>query len=551
MIIDSIRGAAASGQDQAAGAAIPHKRLLIVIAWVALSVAALWPVFATSVPPLIDLPNHLARIHILNNIDDDPVLGANYRAEPSVMPNLAMEIIVTPLAKAMGVRGAGRLFVAMTMLVLIGGTLFLHRVLHGRTGLWPAAVFLILYNHALVWGLVGFLFALGVALFAFAGWVALRDRPLRMRLPLFCAAALALFFLHLLGLAVYGLLVVVFELKRGLARPRDMRRVPRDWAVAGATFLPALVLIAISAGRAPGQFMVDYGGLGLKLRAILAPTLTYMETLDGVLLLFLGGALLFGLLTRRIGIYRGMGLALIVLAGLVVVIPAWMNGAFGAAWGMDLRLSIALAFVAIATLDFRMKSRRVALVLGAVGLVLFAARVVTITEAWTGYDRQFTEFREAVSAIEPGAAIFQAQSDKANPDIAGGRMPQVYWHMVTQAVVTSGAFVPTLFTDPAKQPVLASAAREAVDTPYGAPVVTSDLMAWTDPARYRQLGPIVDKSGMRHYEAMWQDNFDYVVVLHQGSKANPAPAFLIPFAAGSFFDIYRVESAEPSRSRAQ
>jgi hypothetical protein len=191
------------------------------------------------------------------------------------------------------------------------------------------------------------------------------------------------------------------------------------------------------------------------------------------------------------------------------------------------------------------------LVLGAVGLVLFAARVVTITETWTGYDRQFSEFREAASAIEPGAAIFQAQSEQANPDIAGGRLPQVYWHMVTQAVVTSGAFVPTLFTDPAKQPVRASPGRAAIDTPYGAPVETSELMAWTDPARFEQLGPIVDESGMRHYEAMWQDNFDYVVVLHQGNEANPAPEFLSPFAAGSFFDIYRVTPGGAAESPAR
>lgn len=551
MIIDSIRGVAASGQDQAAEASIPHKRLLIALAYVALSVAALWPVFATSSPPLIDLPNHLARLHILENIADDPVLQANYRAERSVMPNLAMEIVVGPLVRLLGVWSAGRLFVAMTMLVLIIGTVTLHRVLHGRIGLWPAAVFLILYNHALVWGLVGFLFTLGMALCGFAGWIFLREKPMWRRLMLFTGLATGLFFMHLLGLAVYGLLVGAYELKRGLARPRDMRRVWRDWAVTGATFAPALVLLAISAARAPGEFMVDYGGLGLKLRAILAPTLTYMETLDGILLIFLGGALLFGLLTRRIGVYRGMGLPLIVLAGLVVAIPAWMNGSFGAAWGMDMRLSIALAFVAIATLDFRMRSRRVALVLGAVGLVLFAARAVTITESWTGYDRQFTEFREAASAIEPGAAIFQVQSDRANPDIRNGRLPQVYWHMVTQAVVTSGAFVPTLFTDPAKQPVLPSASREAIDTPYGAPVETSELMAWTDPARFERLGPLIDESGMRHYQAMWQDNFDYVVVLHQGSQTNPAPEYLNPFAAGSFFDIYRVKRGGAAESPAQ
>jgi hypothetical protein len=52
------------------------------------------PVYLTVVPPLLDYPNHLARMHILLNIPHSEVLQSFYEIQWAVIPNLAMDLIV-------------------------------------------------------------------------------------------------------------------------------------------------------------------------------------------------------------------------------------------------------------------------------------------------------------------------------------------------------------------------------------------------------------------------------------------------------------------------
>jgi hypothetical protein len=102
-----------------------------VAAYVALGAFTLSPLLFVSVPPLVDYPDHLARMWIL-------VYGSeNYVANWHLLPTLAMDLVVPPLAQIMPVEAAGKLFIALTMALLVIAKVVLHRVLHGRVGLWP------------------------------------------------------------------------------------------------------------------------------------------------------------------------------------------------------------------------------------------------------------------------------------------------------------------------------------------------------------------------------------------------------------------------------
>ena len=52
-----------------------------------------------------------------------------------LVPTLAIDLIVPPLAQIVTVEMAGRLFIALTMTLSVIATVVLHRVLHGRIGL--------------------------------------------------------------------------------------------------------------------------------------------------------------------------------------------------------------------------------------------------------------------------------------------------------------------------------------------------------------------------------------------------------------------------------
>src|SRR5262249_56623512 len=97
------------------------------------------PLLWVSVPPLIDYPNHLARMWVLVEDGRITALAQNYAVHWRLGPNLAMDLIIPPLAPVMPLEVAGRPFIAITMLCLFAGTAGLHRGLYCRICLWRVA----------------------------------------------------------------------------------------------------------------------------------------------------------------------------------------------------------------------------------------------------------------------------------------------------------------------------------------------------------------------------------------------------------------------------
>jgi len=505
-----------------------------------ISVAALVPLLIVDVPPLVDYPNHLARLHVIATVSTDPAIAANYRVAWHAMPNLALEAVTWPFLGLLPVEWLGRLFIALTFALLAGGTVWLHRLLHGRVGLWPAAAWLFLYNHLLIMGFLGYLFALGATLVLFAAWIAAERWPLWRRLAVFPAAAVALFFGHLFALAVYGVCVAAYELWKGLPELRNGgRRVLARWSIAAWQFVPAGLVVLATMPEA-GERSFHYGPFLAKIRALWSPVLTWYKPVDAALILFVLGVLIAGLASRRLILAPALRLPVAVLAVLAVLMPFWIEGAWGSIWYADLRLPLALALLLVAGLRPHAVSAKLALAVGCAAAVLFTARIADVTADWHAVDRDFAEFRAALDMVEPGASLLPVQKRDAARDGGTRQFDEAYWNMGMLAVIDRAAFLPTLFTDPAKQPVQAAAGRAGMDTPYGWPI-GYDLLA------DGIAGPAADKpsaapttGSARRFWAGWPERYDYVVVTHFGAAGNPAPERLARVHAGSFFDLYRV-----------
>src|SRR5258708_9339791 len=170
-----------------------------------LSGLTLSPLLWAAVPPLVDYPNHLARMWILAQNGALTDLANNYAVAWRLLPNLAMDLVVPALAQIMPLEIAGRLFIALTMLSLVAGTMTLHRALHGRMSLWPLSALLFLYNAALFWGFLNCLFGIGMFLLAFSGWISSRHWRTAPRLLAFSVIASLLLILHLFAFCLYAL----------------------------------------------------------------------------------------------------------------------------------------------------------------------------------------------------------------------------------------------------------------------------------------------------------------------------------------------------------
>lgn len=515
-------------------------RHAVALVYTILTIAALSPVFAVEVPPLVDLPNHLARLHIISGFEDSAALRDNYQVRWGVMPNLAMDLLLLPLAAVAPIELLSRFFVAGTMLLTIGGTLLLHRTLHGRLGFSALAVYILLYNQVFAWGFLNNLFGLSMAMLAFAGWIALRDKPWRLRLPLFAVLTVVLFFSHIVALALYGILVGGYEFSREIPGfRRNWRPTIRTWLPGAAQFVPPALLLVLTAPPPPDTTIVFYGTVFDKIRAILSPFMMYIDSVDSAILGFVLFVAVMAGLSRQFRVARGMALPLIILVLLALAMPLWVNGRYGGIWAMDLRIFTFAAFIAVASLRFEWESRPFAAGIAAACVVMFGVRLAEIHIDWRVYDRQVREYRQAALLIEPGSSILQSQTLPTAPPTAPNGFGPVYWNLATYSVIDRDGFVPTIFTDPTKQPVGASAARAIIDTPFGNLPGVVELLAAADIGLRGQV-PMVEKDGTLAYWTDWPHRFDYVVVVAGVEIPESLGPLLEAKHTGSFFAIYRV-----------
>jgi hypothetical protein len=527
-------------------------RLSRAAAYVGLCALTLLPLFLVSIPPLVDYPNHLARMSILLSAGDDPTLSANYEPHWRLLPNLAMDLIVPPLAHFVSLESAGWLFVAATMILLILGTLTLHRVLHGRLGLWPLCSLLFLYNAVLSWGFLNYLFALSVTLLGFSGWVATAHWPRHIRTGVFAIFAALLLIFHLFALGVYGLLVVTFEIgNRFAARRFDDNKA---WigsaaavALALAQFVPAGALWLASLANG-GRGYTAMGDLGARFYGFLAPVAfsNPPAIFDRLIMIFSCVFLYIAWRQRALYLAHAMRVPLVAMLVASAFMPEWVSGS----WAAQIRLPVAATFVLIASLTPRSPRRGVLPVFAVAALALLGVRVWSVAESWQEASDRFAEFRAAARVIPRGARIVIVQSampkDWGNASRHSWLLPTsttTYDHLAALAVIDRAAFIPLLFTgwvaiDPAPRNRDLASMLGGTLTPAQLVARASRDVATPGPNDRDVLGQMPCCFD-------WPEIYDVVLWIDFGHPPDVLLPQLEPLSSGSFFHIYRIARANP------
>ena len=101
------------------------------------------PLFVVDVPPLLDYPNHLARMYVLAFGAHDPILSQMYEQHWAIIPNLVIDLIVPHMLKVMPIYVAGRIVLGATLLLPLAGVIAYHRATFGVRSYWPLAAALI------------------------------------------------------------------------------------------------------------------------------------------------------------------------------------------------------------------------------------------------------------------------------------------------------------------------------------------------------------------------------------------------------------------------
>jgi hypothetical protein len=488
------------------------------LAFTALAAVLLVPLFLTQIPPLLDYPNHLARMTILADEGRDPALARIYSVHWRIVPNIGIDLAMPLLMRFMPLLDAGKVFVALALVLPILGVSALHRAVFGVRSWWPLAACLVAYNRLFFTGFLNFLIGVGLAMLFAAAWERQREGAVWRRLATGVVAGVVIFFCHLIAVAFYGLLLLALE----AAVAWRNRRVDRSQLLLAVPFvIPAILYLQapISAASPEGGGLIGvirryYWALaaephGLKLYGLIGPFLTYSrrgDILAIVLVLFLLGAFAIG---RRLQIAPSLAGAFVLMLLLYPVTPFFL---METAW-VDQRLPILAGFLLFAGTLPRVPRRTATLMAVAVATMILV-RTLVIGWAWGGHDAVIEDFRQVIAPVGPGDRVLVVQADRNadpkamvnNPDSVRAMLENdSTMHLPALLVIEHDAFWPLLFTAPTKQPVRANPPYDAISLPEGELPWIGGLAA-PGPEALRWAPYLPD----------WEHKFDWVLVLHPG-----------------------------------
>jgi hypothetical protein len=493
------------------------------------------PIWTHQVPPLSDYANHLARMHAIAKLSTDPTLAQYYQVNWQIIPNLTMDLIVPLLGRFMRIYLAGQLFIVFTFVLIVSGVMALSRSLLGRWSAVPLMATPLLYNYVFLVGVMNYIFGIGLALWALAGWIWLRERAWPLRLIMATVFVIALFFCHLFAVGLFGIGLLAHELWR-LYQSSDRPIGPRlaVFVSGGLPFLPVLPLLWAS----PTMHLVS--DVSWEPRGKI-DGLMYVIELYSDIVAFIIAATIAGAATwaARRGLLRVHPLAwMLLLVGTAVYLA--LPRVMFATYMTDQRLPIALALMLIACVDVSLQHRLVRRAFIAVLLTLVIVRVIEVNVSWANLSTTTSEFRNSIKRIKPGSKVLVAYGTATGgDDVADLGLV----HAACLAIIERSALVTTAFTVVGKQVLhVRPEYRALVDTEDGTPPsIDKLLLAAEDP-------PEEDEP----YWYGWPGRYDYLYILFTDDVTeNPDPDRLTLVQNGSRFQLYRIKAPPPPVAQRQ
>lgn len=488
--------------------------LRTALLWLAVVAATLAPILTAQVPPGADMPNHIARAHILAHLAGDTDLQRYYEPAWQVLPNLAADGIMLALMPFMDAYAAGKSTLVLAVLLLFAGTALLRRAVTGRVGLMPLGAALFVYSPLLALGLVNFLIGAGLVLVATALWLMGRRWPWPAHLAVASGLATLVFLAHALALAAYGLIVAALRL--GQWRHCDRPSWREDGVLAASFAVPAALWLMVKASTHGG--LTRFGGWRERLDALIAPS-SYFQDSDLAVAAGLAVLAAWLLWTGRLKAAPALRWPLLALVAVALVMPQQLLGV----WLTHIRLPVIAALMFLAAAEVRLPDRKLLTAVVAALAVFGAVRLATVERAVAHCDAKRQEMQSALATLPKAPRILPVITPDA---VVGDCLFSNYWHMPALAVIDKSALFPLIFVN--MQPLaLAPDVRHL--------------------SRHQQRALFSDELSGRPRDAWgrmiaegWRRDFDHLVWMYPGTTPPAASAGVDAVASGSFFTIYRI-----------
>jgi hypothetical protein len=504
------------GRVQLGGPSHENYANLVIIAL--LFAFSLIPVLSVDIPAMNDYPNHLARMYLLTT----PSVNPFYQISWKLNPYIAMDLIVPQLAHVVSVETATRLFYVLSQCLIFTGAIAAEYAMKRQHQLAGYVAVAMLYCAPFTLGLLNFEFGLGLALWGFACWLLVQDKPWFTRLVCHSIFVVILFLSHFFALGIYGVTVGLYELWRIHSQAWQIKRLAQIGLILAT---PAMIMIALMrfSGASIGGSVFEWS-LTWKFLSLPLFTSAYSLPLSGLCLAVLIIAWLV-LRYKNTVVFLAPGKWIAAGYLLLYFIMPWRL--FDSTY-MELRVIVAAILFLPACISFVPK-KNWQFYFAASGMTLIAIVLTSkVFFVWQAYQPEYAKMKLSFEYIQPKSRILIGDSSNGGSE-TDGRM----YFAPTLAVYYAGALVPSLFTAPASQDVrLKPEFRrfEVTDTFQYGPVPLDELIAIASDSSSSTSPPFV-----RH----WVSDFDYLYVVGR-HVSNLMPELLEELVSSERFALYRI-----------
>lgn len=512
---------------------------------IVLAIGALFvPAFAVTMPPLLDYPNHYARLWLLAGGAETAPLSAMYDVVwtwPAT--NIGIDLVAASLGRLIGAERLPPLLLALSSALPVTGAVLLHRRMFGMWSWWQIGFALAGWGMTVLAGFMNFQISLGLALLAVAADPSTLGRRTVAAWAVRALVSAGLLVVHPFGSLFYAILVAAISLGpdlKPLLRWREAAASAGRALLAVAPIAAPVALFVLLTPHMPAQARGEDWLIWRPfdprylLNLLLVGVRTYDPLVDLPMLMVLVLTVYRAGRLRRLEAHAGLALAAGGLALLSLAMPEEVGDSF---W-MDKRLPVMALLTYLVSLNPLAVTAREAAVAACGLLVVTLVRTAAVGGVWIMRQEDIADLQRALAHVPAGAAVLPVEHFPPDEDLGkhvgrffyGGRTHE---HYATLVVPWRQAFAPTLFTTAGKQPVRVRSPWSQISGSDDRPLALDEL----------------DQVAPPNYARRWRERFEYVLVVNADMRDRTGahlPTDLKLIADEGFARLFRVPPPVPA-----